>query len=135
MSVSPAEAHHILVWNKNVNALEVTKNSPYVFACLILCNACKKEWSDWSTGSGGTVTHGFNLFIILCHLNCKLTEEIREYNLRMISAESNWILCNEDTAKNRRKGDIIEELHRFSVKAIWTLKRAFSEMWLLCDIY
>lgn len=43
MSVSPAEAHHILVWNKNVNALEVTKNSPYIFACLILCNECKKS--------------------------------------------------------------------------------------------
>lgn len=35
-----------------------------------------------------------------------------------MSAERNSASCNEDTAKDRRKGDIIEELCRFSVKAI-----------------
>lgn len=43
MSLSPVEPHHILVWNKNANALEVTKNSPHVFACLILCNASQNS--------------------------------------------------------------------------------------------
>lgn len=32
MTVSPAEPHHVLLYNKNVNALEATKNSPHTFA-------------------------------------------------------------------------------------------------------
>lgn len=55
----------------------------------------------------------------------------------MMRAKSNSVLCNEDTAKDRRKGDIIEELCRFSIKAIYThsetdsLKKMPPEMWLL----
>lgn len=69
-------------------------------------------------GSVGTVKHDFKLFIILCHPKCELTEEMRKSNLHMMSVECNSVLCNEDTAKDRRKGDMIEELCRFSIKAI-----------------
>lgn len=35
-----------------------------------------------------------------------------------MSGESNPVLCNEDTAEDRRKEDVTEELHRFSIKTI-----------------
>lgn len=34
----------------------------------------------------------------------------------VVSAESNPALCNEDTAKDRRKEDVTEDLCRFSIK-------------------
>lgn len=52
MSVSPAESHHALVRNENVNALEATKNSPHIFACLTF----------WSMGNVGRVMHDFKFF-------------------------------------------------------------------------
>lgn len=41
--VTPAEPHDILICNKNIKDLEVTKNGPHIFACLIFCNASKKS--------------------------------------------------------------------------------------------
>lgn len=42
MSFSPAEPQHILIRNKNINALEAAKTSPHIFACLIFCNVSKR---------------------------------------------------------------------------------------------
>lgn len=58
MSGSLAEPQHTLIYNKTMNALEVAKTSPHIFACLIFFNVSKMS-EVICMGRAGTVMHGF----------------------------------------------------------------------------